>query len=191
MSVYQLFVTPPEIDSIIQTLSVRHNLAGVLGIHNKFELYDPKANPSDLLSRIEKEPLLPPHIFLFPKKEEVILVNDISPRAECWIDISVGSLVSYNGSTVLTISTIQAADMGNKYNPASWLKTLLKKHSDLTFGVSAENAKYGGSGIFSDVAYSEGALALFDSGVFWRQFIDGNIDFSPLSTTQSTPRTIR
>jgi hypothetical protein len=48
------------------------------------------------------------------------------------------------------------------------------------FGAEGKNTKFGGSHIYKEIGYSPKALELYDEGVKWKQFPDGNVEFNPV-----------
>jgi len=181
MSVLQIFVTDQELGQILHEFALRRGLMGALNINNLFELHDPEQGLFDFLQQVDVT-----KFYLFPRTQ--VLPNPpsddiIAPRYLGWVDVWVGHLVVSPDRTVLTITTIQAENRQElDFKPANWLRELKKHlHKTLIFGVDGINPVYenASSSLDKDIGYSLVALRLYKSGVQWKQFDTGNVEFSP------------
>lgn len=106
-------------------------------------------------------------------------LRQYSPRDEGWLEVSVGKQMVIDEKTVLTLSDFASKHVGVGGKFHRWFKNYTNT-AKITQGVYSENEIHQTSRTNLDIYYSEQALNLIREGGRWKQFIDGNIVFTPL-----------
>lgn len=181
MSVLQIFVTPEELDELLQWLAIAHGLSPYRYENGRFE------RPTEGgVSCVLREGRAVGRLFLVPETQDLppnASGADIRPRELGWLDVAPGQLVpKENGPAILTLTTIQAEDKSHlPFKPTSWLRSLRKKLSgSFGFGVRGTNVAHGGSSDYKSMGYSRKALELHEQGVLWKYQAGDNTVFEPL-----------
>ena len=123
--------------------------------------------------------------FLFPvdrPPKTNLSMNDVRAREWGWIDIRPGCLSDEDGGPVLLISEFHGENFDfESVHPVryvSWLKRKIAGES--TAGVVGKNVSTNGQSLYHDIRYTERARILSQSGVAWKQFLNGVVIFEPL-----------
>lgn len=174
MSTLQIFVTPEELEQVLQEFVGRHGLRACRENKREYVLLDEGA------PLVQEDGKVRFMIFLFPS--EVWNPDSPRPRDEGWIHVTPGQLYRVGDKSILTLTTIQAENRKDlSFKPATWLRGLRKRiAATCIFGIQGRNIVYGGSDNYQDMAYSPSALELYQQGVLWKQYVNDNAEFSPL-----------
>lgn len=173
MSELQLFVLPEELDSFLGDFAQDKGLLGCYCRNNGFALAEKG------FSILEGGRVVSALFLLSPGQWS----PNPRPRDLGWLHIRPGELLSQGDARILTLSYVAGEDRKSlNLRPSRWTQALRRRLAK-TFGFGAEgkNTKFGGSHVYKDIGYSPGALELYEEGVQWKQFPDGNVEFNPAS----------
>ncbi len=151
-------------DALIKEFSVKHDINGCFSARwqRQFVFFNPKEdNISDLM---QTQNLV--QFYLFPASLTPDSLEDVSPKLLRWTTVHPGKIWQVNDTSILTPIVFSTFNIG-KYRPLPWLKSILKTKG-VIFGATATNVVLGGSTFYSTIAYSPGALLLFNEGVAWK-----------------------
>lgn len=124
-------------------------------------------------------------VFLFPQSENPgsrLTLNDVKAREWGWVDVRPGGVRKGNSETVLLYSEIHGEKCErDQCNPDKWVQWLEKRLKvQVQIGVTGRNIVHGGESKYDNIWFTDRAKELFDDGMVWKQFVDGNVTFEPL-----------
>ena len=108
--------------------------------------------------------------------------NDVHSTERGWLEVWPGQLIGAGPSGILLVSEVTARDHPDVANrPVRWLQWLKRrvKKDGVVNGVTGRNVVYDGESFYHDIRFSPGAETLHQTGVVWKQFVEGNAVFEP------------
>lgn len=131
-------------------------------------------------------------LFLFPNSvtaDSPLRLNDVQQRQWGWINVRPGGVRRMGMESVLLFSEIhgEKSDLRSG-DPEKWVKWLMRRiKPQMRMGVIGRDLSTGAEATYKK-SYTAKALELFDAGVIWKQFLNGNVIYKPLKTvTKLTP----
>jgi hypothetical protein len=174
MPTIQCFLTPRDTIEIVLELSRHYQLEGCRESDGSFHPFDVS---QDALPEIWEGYGI---FFLLPRLQSGNLHDAVRPRDEGWIHVRPGTLETEGGGAVLTLTDFASGNINPGTKVLRWLRSgTAKSLFGLHYGVKAVNVVYGGKSPYSQIGYSRDALQLYHQGTVWKQYIDGNVVFSP------------
>jgi hypothetical protein len=125
-------------------------------------------------------------LFLFPfarRRSKRLTMNDVRSRDWGWGDVTSGGLAKTCNPPALLLSDIVGEKAtGVQHDPRKWVDWLKRRLKlKVGIGVLGRNVKTGGRSVYKDIWHTDGARDLRDAGFLWKQFVDANSVFEPLT----------
>lgn len=125
-------------------------------------------------------------VFLFRNGTSIppsITMNDVRQREWGWVNVRPGGLKKGSSGNVLLLSQMHGEKStlptGNPDKWVRWLKRKLK--SEVHVGVVGKNTVYSGARNYDNIWYTRKATEMFENGIAWKQSVNDNSLFEPLS----------
>jgi hypothetical protein len=180
MAELSMFVMERELAALLRDFAERHKLGAFSFVANEYQPLE--AADFEAVLTAKKKPTT---LYLYPQDHPPARKptdKTARPREWGWISVDPGRIATKAGEKVLMMTTAQAEDrQGLPFRPANWLRQWKKRLAgELSFGVEGINQVTGGRSTYKDIAWSPEALALFESGVVWKQHPDYKVVFEPV-----------
>lgn len=108
--------------------------------------------------------------------------SKLPPKQLGWIDVHPGGIRKSKSKSILLFSEIHGEKCEQvQHQPDKLVQSLKRKiKGDVQAGVVGKNVVHGGESVYKHICFTEAAKELFEQGVVWKQFVDGNAVFEPL-----------
>lgn len=174
-----MFCTVAELLSWTEVLCYKWSLNCLYFESTALDGVELRAGEIEVQASFHSAFLFPAGIPLSSKSYEAI-----EPRYHGWITVRGSKIIDHEDERILTIGEIIAEDRDDEsVHPGRfirWLKRHLKSSGVIRWGVIGENMKTGDTAQYSDIGYSDGALALMKRGYRWKNHPSYRVVFKPV-----------